>query len=155
VDAYNTSATDKFSPELGGANDFTALSNLEYQDKIPNNATDATIQAICDEMQTDLGAYGITPKASASMPTLITEATGNYEVGDLGPNKVHANYIEFLYVKEEDAEYIVLRYHDYVQIDGYREVDANGNAGDPMTVAVEYYVDFKYPLTRLPAEDDE
>ena len=153
VDVYNTSATDKFSPELGGANDFTALSNLEYQDKIPNNATDATIQAICDEMQTDLGAYGITPKTSASMPTLITEATGNYEVGDLGPNKVHTNYIEFLYLKEGNAEYIVLRYHDFVQIGGYIPVDENGNRGDPITVAVEYYVDFKYPLTRLPAEE--
>lgn len=155
VDVYNTSATDKFSPELGGANDFTVLSNLEYQDKIPNDATDATIQAILDEMQTNLGAYGITPKSSASIPTLITTETDNYEVGDLGPNKVHNNYIEFLYeVERVDGkivnEYIVLRYHDFVSIDGYREVDGNGNAGNPMSVAVEYYVDFKYPLTRLP-----
>lgn len=142
VDIYNTSATTPFSPELGGANDFTALANLQYQDKIPADATDATIQAICNEMQTELGAYGIALNTH-NCPVLGANGQPSAQSQSL------TNSIEFIYQKDANGnEYIVLRYHNHVTIDSYKQSEN----GAPMQVAVEYSVDFKYPLTRLPAE---
>lgn len=142
VDVYNVNEDDKFSPTLGSANDFTALANLQYQDKIPNDATDATIQAICDEMQDELSAYGIATNTH-TCPVLDDEGKPSAN------NQTLTNSIEFLYQKDSDgSEYIILRYHNHVTINSYKQNEDDA----PMQVAVEYYVDFKYPLTRLPAE---
>ena len=145
VDVYNTlqgSTPVKFTPELGSANDFSALANLQYQDKIPADATEATINAICEEMQTDLKAYGIAPNEH-TCPVLV----GNNPSEDEHELK---NRIEFLYQTDTNGnEYIVLRYHNHVTIDNYKQTEH----GKSMVVAVEYSIDFKYPLTRLPEEE--
>ena len=153
VDIFNdldqNGNTILFSPVLGGANDFTVFTNIQYQDKIPADASDDTIEKIRMELQTELSAYDFAAKTH-TLPTLgedgqpITDANGQIVSKDL------KNWIEFVYEKNAvtGAEFIVLRYHDFIVVDTYK----TSSGSSAITVAVEYYVDFKYPLTRLPAE---
>ena len=139
VKIYNTSATTPFSPDLGGANDFSSLANLEYQDKIPH---DADIDAICRDMQDELGAYGIASNVHTCKVLVKGVPTGT--------DQYLINRIQFL--SEQDSygnEYIILRYYNHVAVDNYK---GSSNAA-PMQVAVEYSIDFRYPVTRLPEEE--
>ena len=140
TEVYNT--TDEngvpvlFAPSEDAASEFSALMNLQYQDKLLQGLD---IGLIYQGLSDSPDAYGI-PVKKETIYTLYADGSGLSDAPE-----EHRNYITFSYTGNDPntATEIVLIYHNYVSVDGYQD------GWQTKTVAFDYTVEFKFPITRV------
>ena len=139
---YNT-VNDKgkpqlFSPSTDGQNAYSGLMNVEYQNKLAQNAD---ISLVFENMSRDPEMYG-----------LVEHEKYAYTLGRDGKpsaqQTTHTNSITFEYEGDKTkATEFYLVYHDFVSTDKYQGEDEITTR----TVAIEFTVKFKFTVTRVDA----
>ncbi len=143
TDIYNTvvnGTPQLFSPSADGSNAYMGLMNIEYQDKLAQNAS---IELIFANMSKDPEMYGL-DKHELYCYTLSRNGTLSQQ------QTTHTNSISFEYEGDATtATEFSLVYHDFVSTDQYKE--GEGALETSKTVAIEFTVKFKFKVTRVDA----